>query len=1106
MKNIFSFLVSALVCVCVVGARGEDVAASPESAVPPRQLKVLMIGNSFSVSLMRDMPEVAYSMGLDLDLCSLYIGGCSLKRHCENVTKEGDEAFKPYSVKRAKGLMRQPETKANVPQMLRSDAWDVVTIQQCSHESWKPSSYEPWGDDLIKTVRALAPQAKIYVQETWSYTPWDTRLASWKIDQNEMYAKLHEAYTAFAEARRLPVIPMGTAVQNWRAQLPVKYAPNSFGGDVCGSAKFEADGKGGFKTKGDVFHLNRKGELLQALVWVATLFDIDVTRSTHSPHDVPLEEVQLMREVARDTVWTLRRPPQVRPQDAFEILMGRRVETKELTLSNEAKWNLVRAQDELLADWIEQDAGCRPRETIFDAADPLDRLATALKRAGVNFEKLTDWPSRLADYRTRCQARRAKRLAKLAAEAPVWAYARHYVIGGSHYAYTEAQSDARGEHNFPLVRSELCLATASTQGLWKEEVLLASTTGCYRDVDVSFDGKRLLYSFKANARQDDFHLYEMDLATRAVKQLTAGAGFADYEGCYLPDGKILFNSTRCVQIVDCAHADVSNLYRCEADGANLTRITFDQVHDNYPTLTWDDRVLYTRWEYNDRSQMYPQPLFGMSLDGTNQRAVYGDNSWWPTTLIHARAVPNSPMLFGIATGHHTLQPGELVRVDPREGRQEDQGVWRVAPLRKAVARMRVDADGQHGALSAYPYPLDENTFVFSHLPEGWPINLRERKDNVFYHDRRAPFGFYWGDVDGARELLVPRFGRPSCGRAVPVKARVQAQQRPSTVDRTKKSGTVYVQDVYMGEAMVGVPRGTVKTLRVIGLDYRPIHIGGNGNWGPGGGAYVTTPVALGQGAWDPKIAVGDAVVEADGSAFFEMPSELPVYFMLLDEKGRMVQTMRSWTVLQPGENASCTGCHESKNDAPPTPARRPQALARGPRPLRPILESVRGISFLKDVQPILNERCVNCHGADAKSKCDLTAKPVVDTESKRVWTRSYLSLTHAVPHDQPDRPFWVGLHEHPQLNWICAASEPTLLKPYHRGSNASELFKRLDAGHGKGITDAEIRRLALWVDVAVPFCGTYDEAAAWTKKEHELYKQWVEKRNRATASIQDLQD
>jgi Tol biopolymer transport system component len=96
-----------------------------------------------------------------------------------------------------------------------------------------------------------------------------------------------------------------------------------------------------------------------------------------------------------------------------------------------------------------------------------------------------------------------------------------------------------------------------------------------------------------------------------------------------------------VQTVDCWWTEVSNLYRCDGDGGSLRRLTFDQVHDNLPTVTDDNRILYTRWEYNDRGQIYPQPLMQMNPDGTNQSDFYGGNSWFPTTILHARGIPGT---------------------------------------------------------------------------------------------------------------------------------------------------------------------------------------------------------------------------------------------------------------------------------------------------------------------------------------------------------------------------------------------------------------------------------------------------------------------------------
>ena len=275
------------------------VASAWVRAEAPRQsLKVLMIGNSFSVQMARAMPPIAENLGLKLDICSMYIGGCSMERHWNNICAPTN---KPYSVTRSIEGKDQMALHGNIPELIKADKWDVVTIQQASHFSWQPDTYHPWGDNLVKYIRENAPQAKIVVQETWSYTPWDKRLAGWKIDQNEMYAKLHDAYAAFAAKHGLDVIPTGTAVQLVRRELPVKYTENSLGGDVVGSAKFvEKDGK--WVPQGDVFHMGESGHYLQALTWTAKLFGVDVTACTYVPKGIDAERAAFLRRMAQKAV------------------------------------------------------------------------------------------------------------------------------------------------------------------------------------------------------------------------------------------------------------------------------------------------------------------------------------------------------------------------------------------------------------------------------------------------------------------------------------------------------------------------------------------------------------------------------------------------------------------------------------------------------------------------------------------------------------------------------------------------------------------------------------------------------------------------------------
>jgi len=216
-----------------------------------------------------------------------------------------------------------------------------------------------------------------------------------------------------------------------------------------------------------------------------------------------------------------------------------------------------------------------------------------------------------------------------------------------------------------------------------------------------------------------------------------------------------------------------------------------------------------------------------------------------------------------------------------------------------------------------------------------------------------------------------------------------------------------------------------------------------------------------------------------------------------------VQTMRSWTTLQPGENASCVGCHESKNSVPLATARPTRALAAGAKPLAPINGPRRGFSFLKEVQPVLDAHCVKCHDGKDDKKPDLTSTAVNDPGAKRRWTRSYLSLTHARPDDKEGKSGWRGDATQEVVNWVSSASAPPIQKPYSAGSNTSRLFKAmLDKGHCKTLTADAAARLAMWIDLGVPFCGDYTEANTWSEKDVEKYEKYKAKRDRADAEDQ----
>ncbi|MGL6194938.1 MAG: hypothetical protein ACRC2T_08965, partial [Thermoguttaceae bacterium] len=690
-------------------------------------------------------------------------------------------------------------------------------------------------------------------------------------------------------------------------------------------------------------------------------------------------------------------------------------------------------------------------------------------------------------YFNACETRRKARLHKLFEKYPLVVYTKHHVMGGSHYAYTEEPTDAQvPERNHDRkMGAQLCLLKLDDNGNAVSEVLYETKTGVLRDPDVSYDGKKIVFSMRNNDETDDFHIYEYNVDTKQVRQLTDGLGFADIEPCYLPDGNILFTSTRCMQIVDCWWTDVSNFYIIDADGNLMRRVGFDQVHTNYPKVLEDGRVIYTRWDYNDRGQLFPQPLFMMNYDGTGQTEYYGNNSWFPTTIMQARGIPGSSKLIALASGHHSHQRGKLILIDRTKGNQEASGVELICPPRETPPE-RIDAYGQDGDQFQYPFPLDENNYIVTYSPEGFPRGVYE-----------PPFGLYYMDINGNRELLAfdPSI---SCNQPIPLASRDVPQLRASAVDFGRETGTYYVQDIYFGPGLEGIERGTVKNLRVIALDFRAAGVGSNSNGGPAGGALVSTPISVDNGSWDVKTVLGDIPIEEDGSIYFEVPARTPLYFQLLDEKGEVVQSMRSWSTLQPGELFSCIGCHENKTDTlnNEKPAIR-QALKKRPRKPEPLVNPEFGFSFVRNVQPILDTHCVSCHTGGKKADgtdapFSLLGNSYVPSEAEQNGYRSagkdfseaYMNLTRKG-------------HPNEIVNWLNVQSVPPMLPPYFAGSSKSKLLRQFEEGHNDvKLSDHEKKVLACWIDMLVPYSGSYTESNSWNDAQKAEYAYYQNKRDR----------
>ncbi len=802
-------------------------------------------------------------------------------------------------------------------------------------------------------------------------------------------------------------------------------------------------------------------------------------------------------------------------------------ETLENTLNNIKNLNVPLSNDELelvessfrqdfpiQSDWTLQDYGkdfykdfLRGRKEILISMinHAVSSSPESVSKRNFANEETKSISRLIETYESVCFSRRFERLSILISKYPKIVFAKHHTIRPSFFAYTEGQSDAQSERHF-LPDSSLCFLEFHGTN-YSIKTLIEDKTGAIRDPAVSWDGRFILYAHKKSLNEDDYHIYEYDTATGKIRQITFGKGFADYEPASLPNGDIIFSSTRCVQTVDCWWTEVSNLYRCDRDGKFLRRLCFDQVHTISPSILDDGRVIYTRWDYNDRGQIFTQSLFQMNPDGTRQSEFYGNNSWFPTTIVHSRGIHGTQKVIAIFCGHHTTQAGKLGIINPEQGRHENKGAQLIAPIRYTPAE-RIDGYGQDGELFQYPFPLEGNEFLVTYAPFGWDKSNKKRGD--------ADFGIYWMDMDGNRELLVYDPQIP-CTQPVVLSPRKTKPSISKTVDYLQNNGTFYIQDIYSGNGLSGVARGTIKKIRIVALQYRVAGIGENHSGGPAGGALISTPISIGNGSWDVKVVLGEAKVYEDGSAFFIVPARTPVYFQALDEMNRAVQTMRSWATLMPGENQSCVGCHEHKNSAPPIPSKGfTLALKSGAQKLE-TLEPC-GFSYPKEVQPILDKHCVKCHNnKDAAMKIvlnggkpalntnlnlssdspfSLTGDLVEDKKAKRQWALSYLVLTGATPEAKDfTQGRFIGNPNGHFVNWISSQSVPTPLPAYYSGSPQSKLINLLLSDHNEvQLSEEELDKLICWIDLLVPYCGDYTEANIWTQKEMEKYNRYLNKR------------
>ncbi|MFW6163086.1 MAG: LamG-like jellyroll fold domain-containing protein, partial [Planctomycetota bacterium] len=459
----------------------------------------------------------------------------------------------------------------------------------------------------------------------------------------------------------------------------------------------------------------------------------------------------------------------------------------------------------------------------------------------------------------------------------------------------------------------LCLLDLETGEV---STLLDDPQGGVRDPHVSYDDRRILFSYRKGG-QPYYHLYEIGVDGSGLRQLTDGP-WDDIEPTYLPDGGILFASSRCQRWVPCYVTQVAILHRCDADGSNIRQLSANVEHENTPWPLPDGRILYQRWEYVDRSQVGYHHLWTMNPDGTGQMVFYG-NQHPNTVMIDAKPIPGTrKVVASFSPGHgRTEHAGAITIVDPAHGPD-------AVPMARRISSGRLYRD---------PYPLSEDCFLVA------------AGGDILAMDGQGRCVTLWALPASWRK------GRMLAHEPRPVRPRPRERVLPSRVTPSATTGRVFLEDIHVGRNMAGVERGEIEKLLVLEVLPKACNIFSG-----------MEPLSYG-GTFLLERVLGTVAVEQDGSAHFELPALRPVFFVALDAEDRAVKRMQSFMSVQPGERVGCVGCHERRVQAPASSSAT-LAMRRPPSRIEPMPDVPDVLDFPRDIQPILDRHCVACHDVE----------------------------------------------------------------------------------------------------------------------------------------------
>ncbi len=495
--------------------------------------------------------------------------------------------------------------------------------------------------------------------------------------------------------------------------------------------------------------------------------------------------------------------------------------------------------------------------------------------------------------------------------------------------------------------------------------------GSVKDLEVSFDGTRLLFALKLaeiegadDDEQPKWNIWEYEIAAQLLRRIittdiTAELGH-DVAPHYLPDGRIVFSSTRQRRskarlldegkpqfeaMNDSGREAAFVLHVMNSDGSDIHQISFNRNHDLDPTVLSNGKILFSRW--NDNRRQDGISLYTIRPDGTELEYLYGSNSHDTGSVdsavqfLQPRELQNGQILSMLKPFNGTLGSGNLIEINTSSYVDNLSPTWNnrgvlVGPAQRSAtvntARTDDEISPSGRFLDAFPLWDGSNRLLISWSPcrlidAGMTLPCSTHlltKPGVV--EASPTYGIWVYDTGEQTQLPVVRSINgvmisevvATQGRHLPLMlADKQVGVELDTASAESGMGILHIRSVYDFDGVDTTPSGIANIADPLqtAADQRPARF-----------LRITKAVSIpsqdflrldGSLSRNMVEIIGYVPIEPDGSVIAKVPANVSLSFEVLDKNGRRIGDQHAyWLQFQAGETITCNGCHNRNSDIP----------------------------------------------------------------------------------------------------------------------------------------------------------------------------------------------